>query len=416
MTDVISFSFSDSTGRDFPFTSLKALENFLREEISYWEKVTEEAEHMEVDSHPAIRSLTHLRKLHQTTQELSDSEHDSDAMNQKLVSVETPHPRNHRLAQQHSEGKKWLWHGHGFTPVFVHLLNTHGAEAADAFFDYIVNSLVTSLNSRPAIAGVLAAYEFLDQPDEHTNKKTGERISLSSLRNSFQESQEQLFREVSEQQQVISNWSTQAKNKQLRAYKAQKRLTKNLIGEAKGELDKQMTGWEERVKTLEDTYEEKLRLAKPAEYWDKSAKKFRNQGIFFAVILLISITSGALYIKSLIEMWMLRGETPISLSSIQGAVFFGMLAALYAFGVRVLSRLTFSSFHLMRDAEERHQLTHLYLSLINETESDERAREIVLQALFSRSETGLLATENGPTMPSARDAARIASGVSRTGS
>lgn len=416
MTDVISFSFSDSTGRDFPFTSLKGLKKFLAEEISYWEDVAAKAKNPEVSLHSTIRSVSHLKNLYQTAEELLVSNLDSDSKSQKLVRIDTPNHRNQRLNQQHNEAKKWLWHGHEFTPVFVHLLNKHGDEAADAFYKYIVDAEIAYLNSRASIAGVMAAYEFLDQPDEHTNKKTGERISLSNLRNGFHDAQNNLFQEVAEQQREINEWSRFTKSRQLRAYRAQKRLSKNLLAEAKGKLDQQMTGWEERVTTLENTYEEKLRLAKPAEYWDTSAKKFRNQGIFFAVILLIIITSGALYIKSLIEMWMLRGETPISLSSIQGAVFFAMLTALYAYGVRVLSRLTFSSFHLMRDAEERHQLTHLYLSLINETESDERAREIVLQALFSRSETGLLATENGPTMPSARDVARVASGASRTGS
>jgi hypothetical protein len=54
----------------------------------------------------------------------------------------------------------------------------------------------------------------------------------------------------------------------------------------------------------------------------------------------------------------------------------------------------------MRDAQEREQLTYLYLSLTDEAAIDKESRHIVLQALFSRSETGLLAQEHGPTMPS----------------
>lgn len=55
----------------------------------------------------------------------------------------------------------------------------------------------------------------------------------------------------------------------------------------------------------------------------------------------------------------------------------------------------------MRDAEEREQLTYLYLSLTHESEIDKESRDIVLQALFSRSETGLLSQEQGPKMPMA---------------
>lgn len=63
----------------------------------------------------------------------------------------------------------------------------------------------------------------------------------------------------------------------------------------------------------------------------------------------------------------------------------------------------------MRDAEEREQLTYLYLSLISDQEIDENSRDIVLQALFSRSETGLLTTETGPTMPSVGEILRTTS-------
>lgn len=65
----------------------------------------------------------------------------------------------------------------------------------------------------------------------------------------------------------------------------------------------------------------------------------------------------------------------------------------------MLSRLAFSSFHLQRDAEERQQLTYVYLALSNETHADEESGKIILQALFSRAETGLLASESEPTMP-----------------
>ena len=70
--------------------------------------------------------------------------------------------------------------------------------------------------------------------------------------------------------------------------------------------------------------------------------------------------------------------------------------------------MAFSSFHLMRDSEEREQLTYLYLSLSEETSVEEGSRNIILQALFSRTETGLLAQEHGPSMPGVGDAIKYA--------
>lgn len=90
----------------------------------------------------------------------------------------------------------------------------------------------------------------------------------------------------------------------------------------------------------------------------------------------------------------------IELHSLQGAVIFATILTIYAFLVKSISKMVFSSFHLQRDAEEREQLTHVYLALSNENGAiDEDSRKIVLQALFSRADSGLLHKDSSPTMP-----------------
>lgn len=62
-------------------------------------------------------------------------------------------------------------------------------------------------------------------------------------------------------------------------------------------------------------------------------------------------------------------------------------------------RLSISSYHLARDARERLQLTHVFLALIKDGAVDPKDREVVLQAVFSRADTGLLKGDSSPTMP-----------------
>lgn len=164
--------------------------------------------------------------------------------------------------------------------------------------------------------------------------------------------------------------------------------------------DSQVLDRKAKIQELENLYQEKLRLQKPAEYWNNAAKKFRLEGIICAVLLVIFLILGAGYLSNFFTDWLTGQELQVKLNTIQGIVIFGTLLAVYAFLIRVLSRLAFSAFHLMRDAEEREQLTYLYLSLINEKKIDETSRDIILQALFSRSETGLLTGESAPAMPS----------------
>ena len=163
--------------------------------------------------------------------------------------------------------------------------------------------------------------------------------------------------------------------------------------------DSEVLNRKAKIQELENLYQEKLRLQKPAEYWKKAAKNFRLEGVFCAGLLIISLVLGAVYLSALFTDWLKVQELPVQLNMIQGIVIFATLLAVYAFLIRVLSRFAFSAFHLMRDAEEREQLTYLYLSLINEKKIDEKSRDIILQALFSRSETGLLTGDSAPTMP-----------------
>ena len=112
---------------------------------------------------------------------------------------------------------------------------------------------------------------------------------------------------------------------------------------------------------------------------------------------------GIIYLYDLFSAWLFGMETVIKLNTIQGITIFGSIVAVYAFWVKTLSRLIFSSYHLMRDSEEREQLTYLYLALVDDNKIEESSREIILQSLFSRSDTGLLSKESSPIMPTAAD-------------
>lgn len=70
-----------------------------------------------------------------------------------------------------------------------------------------------------------------------------------------------------------------------------------------------------------------------------------------------------------------------------------------AFAIRAVTKVMFSSFHLARDCEERHTLTYFYLSLLKDSKVDTEDKKLIMQALFSRAETGLLKDDGAPTMP-----------------
>lgn len=162
---------------------------------------------------------------------------------------------------------------------------------------------------------------------------------------------------------------------------------------------------------LEHTYQEKLRLEKPATYWKTKASNYFRQGVWWSIILGVILAIGFIAFSIFFNSWLQGQKTGVDLNSLQGAVLFITIISIYALTLKTLAKMVFSSFHLQRDAEEREQLTHVYLALTHEKdELDIEARNIILQALFSRADTGLLGSDSGPTMPGVHEIFRASAG------
>jgi hypothetical protein len=84
---------------------------------------------------------------------------------------------------------------------------------------------------------------------------------------------------------------------------------------------------------------------------------------------------------------------------LRGALLTLVVLSVGAYFVALFVRLATSAQHLARDAKERLQLTHVYLALMKEGAIEPKERDIVLQAIFSRADTGLLKGDSSPTMP-----------------
>lgn len=110
--------------------------------------------------------------------------------------------------------------------------------------------------------------------------------------------------------------------------------------------------------------------------------------LFFAIILISS--------PDWIFQNVFQGNTT---AIVRWSIVFIALISLLAFAIRAITKVMFSSFHLARDAEERHTLTFFYLALLKDTNFNDDDRKLILQSLFSRAETGLLKDDSGPTMP-----------------
>ncbi|MEL4427832.1 DUF6161 domain-containing protein [Shewanella indica] len=402
MKRTISLTLTDVANKQVTFEDLRSLYAFAKEQSKFWSNAAEK--YQNTQNHSYLNSSHYFNQLVNLIDSWKDNLEiwDDNQLNQQLNSQQ----RN----LFYSIRQHWLWSGHPFVGAFLECNKKYGIQGATSFFSFIVNKQISNTGQKEGFVGSLLAYEYELQDSDLTKRRNSEKLSFSHLRNQLDETNQKLIGEVDEFKDDFSTWdqttrtswqewldktsmehATQQESQKIEHEEQQKNQ--------KDEFIAYMDGCKTRIADLENTYQEKLRLEKPATYWKKSAKKYGLQGSLWAIALVATILLGLVFFYNFFDSWLKGQELAVKLNTLQGVVIFGSILAIYAFLIKTISKLTFSSFHLMRDSEEREQLTYLYLSLNNDGQIDGSSRELILQALFSRTETGLLAGESGPTMP-----------------
>jgi hypothetical protein len=288
--------------------------------------------------------------------------------------------------------------------------------AFDGAYNFIIGT-VNSLSGKVNLIGTLLAYEFtLKNHSQLTERRNAEKKSISSLRTNF-------GKYVSDNEAFMSNFRKDMADRlsdqdkefcDLKEGKCKefddgleikKSIFDTWYNVSTDEYSKFYKESCERKLELENTYSTKLKLEEPAIYWSTRAAKLKNEGwwamgILIALILLSGIFLGVILWNSpdaILTSWFSNDKS----AAIRWSLVFITLLSLIAYGIRAVSKVMFSSFHLARDCEERYTLTYFYLALMKDSNVDPKDSNLIMQSLFSRSDTGLLKEDSSPTMPGA---------------
>lgn len=282
------------------------------------------------------------------------------------------------------------------------LLDKH-PKSVDSAFQYITSGSI-ALNNKDNAQGVFLAYEFQNKDISHIfNRRETEKKSLFELRRNIDktanEYENTLTAHLKKSTEDYEEYKTNLDGLQQRSEDS---LSQWMITH-KGEIEGFHKESIEKISALENQYAELLKLKEPVEYWKEKATGLRKTGYW---------AFGATGICTLILaffIYRLLWHTPEGLleslfdgdrtAAIRWSIVFVIFISLFFIIIRAIMKFMFSNFHLARDAEEREKLTYLYLALISNGQFNEDERKIVMQSLFSRSDTGLLKEDSSPTMP-----------------
>ncbi|MBN1698880.1 MAG: hypothetical protein JW881_15290 [Spirochaetales bacterium] len=230
---------------------------------------------------------------------------------------------------------------------------------------------------------------------------------------------ELIIKENENNRDILSNAIVDIRNKKEEIIGEFSTKSKNLLANEEKRFNEQYKTEKDNFKELTKQYQEKLRIDGPASYWEKFKTRYRWGGVIWiglSVCMVIAIIFISFHLLENLPDQLFTGtnitnsnttlsEEQVSKSiSIENIIRWTILLALIfsalIFLLRLFVKLALSAFHLSRDANERLQLTHQYLALLKEGVLEEKHREIILQSLFSRAETGLLKGDSSPSFPS----------------
>lgn len=266
-------------------------------------------------------------------------------------------------------------------------------QRANGVIEYIfsLSDSFSYISNKEYFEGILEAYKYRNQ-----------EIAFTKVVDNFDDSVLEIKEKIIRTHDNLYKISKVYEENLKESYNDFSSSISNWRDETKNEFESYI---KDKINTFEDleiTYKEKLKLEAPIDYWDKLYNYYNERGKTWtnAAVSTSAIMMGLL----IVILYNIPSQLNVTLDSfsfesLRATLILTVLISIGVYLVRLFVKLALSSYHLARDAKERYQLTYVYLALINEGKISEQDRNIVLQALFSRADTGLLKGDSSPTLP-----------------
>ena len=165
------------------------------------------------------------------------------------------------------------------------------------------------------------------------------------------------------------------------------------------EFQKSLDDWQkekqEKIKVLEDTYENQLSLEAPETLWkerseehQKLAEKWTDYLIYTVIALIITLVVLVVIIHFYLNT--IQNELPF----ISKSFILISIISFFIYIIRILIKIVMSNHHLATEYKQKAALTRFYQALTKAgTNIEKEERLIIINSLFSKVETGLVKTD-----------------------
>lgn len=152
----------------------------------------------------------------------------------------------------------------------------------------------------------------------------------------------------------------------------------------------------DKLSDLEETYKNKLSLEAPEQLWNERAIEHRKQARNWTIVLIVSVFFLLLASVKLVNAMHAYSTNVVKeIPFISESFILISVISFFIYIIRVLIKIVMSNHHLATEYKQKAALTRFYQSLTYAgTDIAKEERLIIVNALFSRVETGLVKTDN----------------------
>ena len=384
----LDFLYADS---EFNIQGIDSIYQFFQKQYEFFEKNEPLPEILKPSKRYLAHCIQHIESFVNNNLVRQRSNRENDWNNLK------------RECQNTGNNSERYFNKESATTDFLLKLDSEYNGASRGAYDFFTNQNFKYNNSdKNYFIGWHRAYEFFTHDADFIKRRDNERQTLSRIRTEYIQNLENNDKSVNDhiaekEQQYEEKEKAISRLIQQKNYQFEKLKTDN-----EESFSKFLSDSDQAFKELETIYKEKLKLEAPAKYWNDRAVKLKDEGkkwlialIACSIIAVVSLGAVLYFISD----GTLKDLFSSSASAIRWSIVFITFVSFLAFAIRIFSKLTFSSYHLVRDAEEREQLAYVFLALKKEKNIDPTEQHLIMQSLFSRADSGLLKDDSSPTMP-----------------
>lgn len=307
------------------------------------------------------------------------------------------------------EFKRWFTPESGRGSLVLRLKDLHGKEVSAVAFAVLCNSQPGPTTGVQFLGIVAASNYLLGHPfGEVEARKHWEKLNID-VDAWFRQSREDIEasrKSDADERKLAHDEMARLRNECKEAIDQAKQQANQLVAvttmdvgslykDQKARLDESVHATKETLAALEKTYNQKLALQKPMEYWRAKEQEHRDGLKKWGWIFCVSavLCAAAFF-------WFVHDQLPADVS-IQHIPLnkIAQVAVLVTIGLwllRMLARNYIMHLHLANDARERCVMVSTYLSMSSAGGISDEGRNLVMASIFRKASTGIVKEDAAP--------------------